>query len=112
MPGSSTPILIDINPGAASSIRLTPFDRLYQFTEFNGDLYFIATPSASVGPELFKIAPGSAAPTLIDLTAGTPGSSPFNLAKFNGALYFSAVEFGIGLGRELYKLTAGAARRP
>jgi ELWxxDGT repeat protein len=65
--GSSTPTLIDINPGEGSS---NPLD----YTEFRGDLYFNAY-TAETGSELYRLEAGSNTPTLVaDINALDPGT--------------------------------------
>src|SRR4030095_7860872 len=93
----------DINPGANGSI---PSITSNGFTEFNGELYFSATTSAS-GSELWKLTSAGAVVQVADIKAGTPGSNPQSLTVFNGAMYFTAAD--ATHGDELWKLTSGGS---
>ncbi len=65
-----------------------------QFTEFDGDLYFVAADSG-VGEEIFRLRRDNNTVELVaDVTTGSASSFPNMFTEFNGELYFEADTVG------------------
>ena len=95
-PGTESPtisMIAVINPSADSSIS-NP-------VSYQGELYFGANGGDGAGDELWKYGSTFSAQRVADIVAGPGESSPYDLAVYNGTLYFSATS--TGTARELWK---------
>lgn len=83
---TGTHILIDLNPGALSSIGSGDV----QFTEYNGRVYF-GLSDGNTGTELWSSDGTATGTTLVaDINAGAGSSNPQWFTVMNGKLYFQA----------------------
>lgn len=89
----------------AADINLTTIGSdPYQFTEYNGRLYFGAYEINS-GGEIWVYDPATG---LTDLLSDTPGSlNPYNFEVLNGKLYFSGTDPNLGYGLLYYDDATG-----
>src|SRR5262245_41736168 len=98
-PSLTPQLVLDINPGTASS-------GYSQMVAIGSTTYFAADDGVN-GVELWK-SDGTAAGTVLvkDITPGNVGSHPNFLTNVNGTLFFTADD---GTGRELWKSDGTAA---
>jgi len=75
-----------------------------EFVEFKGALYFTADDGKH-GRELWRLAPGSTVPELLDLNPGAAASGVGTLVATSTNLYFVA-DAGTGKGLELWKINS------
>ncbi len=96
-----TMLVTDLNPGSAGSSPGSAGSNLFPLQNSGGTVFFAATDGAS-GVELWT-SDGTAAGTVLvkDIAAGTPSSSPAEVANVNGTLYFGA-DNGVS-GTDLWK---------
>jgi len=94
-------MVVDIFPGAGSSLSFTSFS-VHNRYEVIGDTFYFAADDGINGNEVWAY-DGVNPPMLVaDIFPGAQGSNPRNFENFNAALYFSAE--GDEFGREVWRI--------
>ena len=97
VPGGTTDLVEDIDPGASGSVCPTPY-----LTELNGEVFFCAGDGTN-GNELWRSDGTPGGTEMVGDINPAGSSNPASLSVHGDTLYFVAEDGGAG-GRELYAL--------